>query len=83
MSPCFQAVTTGLGSPRPGTSASGLTVPVVGGGAVAELVDAGAGGAEVEGAGAAEEAVSEDPLPFMFIMKNSPTRTARPPRTAT
>jgi hypothetical protein len=63
-------------------------VPVVGGGAGAELVDpdTGAGGAEVEGAGAAEEAVeavSEDPFPFMFIMKNSPTRTARPPRTAT
>ena len=89
VSPRFQAVTTGLGSPRPGTSASGLTVPVVGGGAVEdELVDPGAGigGVEVAGAGAAGEAVdaeSEDPFPFMLVMKNTAARRARPPRMAT
>jgi hypothetical protein len=61
-------------------------VAVAGGGA--ELVGAGAGtaGAEVDGAGAAEEAVdaeSEDPFPFMLVMKNTAATRARPPRIAT
>ena len=53
-----------------------------------ELVDPGAGigGVEVAGAGAAGEAVdaeSEDPFPFMLVMKNTAARRARPPRMAT
>jgi hypothetical protein len=64
-------------------------VPVVGGGAAeGELVDPGAdtGGAKVDGAGAAGEAVeaeSEDPFPFTLVMKNTAARRARPPRMAT